>query len=469
MRSLRTSPRTARRFPWLLAITLLVIPASSHAVPPFLLETVEGGGGPVTGEYTSLKLDHLGHPHVAYYDADAGNLKYARHNGTSWIIQTADSSAADVGQFASLALDALDHPHIAYYDETIGKLRYTTWNGSQWIREVADSSSFDCGWYPSIALDPAGRPSIASYDRGKGNPRLSSRTAGGQWVGTTIDTTFDLSGFYSSLAIDSKSRPHVAYYNLTRGILQYATTVDGVWVQETADSTDGDVGYYASLKLDRFGRVHVAYMDLVKGLLKHAVRDPANRRWSTEIAAGGSEIAGYDCALTLDAVGFPNISYHNGTTLHFMLARKSAAGWQSLLVDDSPGVTGLFSSIASDSLGNLCMSYQDGTIYALRFARLGSQVLDAGPLAVRSALTLSPNPARSGQRVRFTAAAGTQAIEVFDVAGRHVVRLAADRTGRADWDGSAAGGSAVRAGLYFARAIAADGTASSARPVVLTR
>lgn len=469
MRSLRTLPRAAGRIRWLLIGVLCLTPAVSQAVAPFVLETVDPGGGSIVGEYTSLKIDRLGRPHIAYYDANAGNLKYARYNGTQWLIETADSSIADVGQFASLALDSLDRPHIAYYDETIGKLRYTTKSGATWRREIADSNSFDCGWYPSIAIDPAGRPSIASYDRGRGNPRYSTRLSAGNWIGATIDTTFDLSGFYASLAIDSKSRPHVSYLNLTRGILQYATRIDGIWRQETADSSSADVGYYSSLKLDRFGRVHIAYMDLRNGLLKHALRNPATQRWSREVVDGGAEIAGYDCALTMDAIEFPNISYHNGTTLNFMMARQTPTGWQKLVVDDSPGVTGLFSSIASDSMGNMFMSYHDGSAYTLRFARLASQVLDAGPLKPRAGLALSPNPARSGERVRFAGAPDTRTIELFDLAGRRVARLTTDATGHTQWDGRTTDGAPVAAGLYFARALRRDGSTSATKPIVLTR
>src|SRR5262249_28625340 len=156
------------------------------------------------------------------------------------------------------------------------------------------------------------------------------------------------------------------------------------------------VGLYASLRVDRFGRVHVAYMDLTTADLRWALRDNLGGQWRHETVHGGPDEVGYDCSLTLDPIGYPNIAYHNGTTGTLMLARPDAAGWHLQTVDASPGIVGLYSSVGTDAQGNLRISYWDGTAYDLKFAWGPSVVaLDVPPLVaprVRG-LVMSPNPA----------------------------------------------------------------------------
>ena len=66
-----------------------------------------------TGKYTTVKLDGLNNPHIAYYDADNGDLIYTKYDGWNWNATTVDSTG-DVGEHASLVLDRFDNPHIAY-------------------------------------------------------------------------------------------------------------------------------------------------------------------------------------------------------------------------------------------------------------------------------------------------------------------------------------------------------------------
>ncbi|MDW8064406.1 MAG: carboxypeptidase regulatory-like domain-containing protein, partial [Anaerolineae bacterium] len=79
----------------------------------------------------SLALDGTGNPHISYYDASNGALKYARWTGSGWEIQKVDAGG-DVGQYTSLALDSAGNPHISYYDASNGALKYAHWTGSGW-------------------------------------------------------------------------------------------------------------------------------------------------------------------------------------------------------------------------------------------------------------------------------------------------------------------------------------------------
>jgi len=61
---------------------------------------------------------------VAIYNQPLGDLMLARHNGTSWLLDTLDATG-DVGKYASLAVRASDSTiGIAYYDVTNGNLKF---------------------------------------------------------------------------------------------------------------------------------------------------------------------------------------------------------------------------------------------------------------------------------------------------------------------------------------------------------
>ena len=87
---------------------------------------------------TSIAVDSNDNPHISYYDQTNGDLKYARWTGSTWIIQTVESTGT-VGLYSSIALDSNNRPHISYYDYINADLKYAHWTGSTWNIQTVDS------------------------------------------------------------------------------------------------------------------------------------------------------------------------------------------------------------------------------------------------------------------------------------------------------------------------------------------
>src|SRR5262245_28521177 len=132
-------------------------------------------------EYTSIALDALGRTHVATFDALHGALVYAFQTPSGWhreVVETGEPQAGPVGWYASLALDGRGVPHVAYYDAGHGTLKYAVRVRGAWTTEVVDVAPEGSGHYCSLALDPGGNPAISYYDAGRLSLRYAARVDG---------------------------------------------------------------------------------------------------------------------------------------------------------------------------------------------------------------------------------------------------------------------------------------------------
>ena len=118
----------------------------------------------------SMAYDSFGVLHMAYYDGVNRTLEYITRSTDLGLSspQQIDLSTDDVGGYVSLAVDSLGRPSVAYFDATAGDLRYAHFDGSQWNVETLDSHA-SVGLYPSITFDNADHPVISYYAKTKGD------------------------------------------------------------------------------------------------------------------------------------------------------------------------------------------------------------------------------------------------------------------------------------------------------------
>ena len=283
---------------------------------------------------TSLKLDHLGRPNVAYYSAEG--LRWAQWTGAAWLYHKVDASTAPIG--ISLVLDADDHPHIAFFDAGGGTeyaLYYVHWNGSAWDQnhfQVSGNVWNDGykGTGSALALDSSDIPSIAFSDPATGQLRIAKLNGSpdfsdAQWTNTVV--TGALYSAYPSLAIDSANRPRVVFQRAeagTNAILQYAQFDGTNWLATTAD--DGgpahyDVGANTGLVLDPQQRPRVSYWDSTLNTVKYAHFDGAT--WLTHLLDPTNHVGLFNTSLALDTWGAPHFSYYEQHTLPGGIVRGS--------------------------------------------------------------------------------------------------------------------------------------------------
>ncbi|MCK9581280.1 MAG: hypothetical protein M0Q92_12655 [Methanoregula sp.] len=178
-----------------------------------------------TGYDPSLVMDPAGLPFIAYRDGKHYGTLMAAHLNASgtWEIATVDAGSSkfsDTGYMPSVALDADGRPHISYYDADNGDLRFASWDGAKWILETLDEKG-DVGAYSSLAIDSHNQPYISYYDATKQTLRFTTKNPATQrWIYWTIDE--GNVGTWSSLALDPLGHPSVVYYDAAIHALKYA-------------------------------------------------------------------------------------------------------------------------------------------------------------------------------------------------------------------------------------------------------
>lgn len=272
----------------------------------WVVHAVDARGG--AGRDPSLvELD--GRPAIAYHDFDRGDLLFARatvdfpRGPEDWRVHVVDA-AGNVGLFADLAVtDALADDRggalgVAYYDADAGALKWALAtrrapeDAADWQVSVVDDAG-DAGQYASVVFEavgvdgrPAVRPVIAYREAGEGAlKRAVGPVAGspaGAWAIEVIDDAGD-AGQFAALSEDGRV---MAYRDGATKALKVARQVPGeeggppAWRAEVVDDS-GDAGHGAQITV-RFGRPLVTWLDARRGQVKQAQLQ-ADDAWSARV------------------------------------------------------------------------------------------------------------------------------------------------------------------------------------------
>lgn len=151
--------------------------ACDSATATFDVIVVDGAGAtdPDVGRHSSLVVGADNASRISYFDATNLDLKYAACTGScdsagaTFALSVVDAPD-DRGRFSSIEVDASDRPHIAYYDATAGNLRFASCVSNcapaqtpVFSLRVLDEAG-DVGQHASLALTPLGRPRVSYLD-----------------------------------------------------------------------------------------------------------------------------------------------------------------------------------------------------------------------------------------------------------------------------------------------------------------
>lgn len=324
------------------------------------IETVDAAGD--VGTYTSLALDNLDRPQIAYLDVDNSAIRHAAREGEAWRVGEVDR-AGRVGEYTALAFDAIGQPHISYYDSGREQLKHATRLAGRWAAEVVDVGP-GVGLYTSLAVDATGATHI-SYQDGRELDLKYARWSGTGWEIATVDAAGDV-GASTSIAVDQAGRPHISYFDETNRAVKYATRGAAGWTIEVVE-TIGPLTYTA-LALDAAGAPHIAYYASAasgeSGVLCYASR--AAGGWQIKTVAAGADAGGH-LSLALDAQDTPYLSYYDFTGRRVWAAQHGAAGWTTQVVATTGGES--HTTLALDAAGTPLVAFYDSAAADLKFAR----------------------------------------------------------------------------------------------------
>jgi hypothetical protein len=188
-------------------------------------------GNPVSE--LDLGLDGTGQPHVAYLTEGQNRLRYATREGGLWTTE----AVPDSGRASQVSLDMRDDQvHLAFYDPQAGSLKYASLIAGSWQVAVIDSSGPLVGRYPSLAVDAEGGINVAYVDGAANRIKFATQDGSGNWNQYFVSDpqAFVINAVDLRMTAADQPEPIIAFKDaLTDSVLVAEPGLDGVvgeWV-----------------------------------------------------------------------------------------------------------------------------------------------------------------------------------------------------------------------------------------------
>ena len=340
----------------------------------WILEEVAGIGNPAGAwspnlpDRTSIAVDSMGMPHIAYRNIETGEINYSYKDTTGkWHTETVTS--ADIGGTGvALALDLRDRPVICYKNHTrpIASLSCAFSEGSGWRHVTVDPAPWT-GAYVSLSIDEQNRSHVAYCVVG-GDTKYA------WWNGTSWNITLLRDRVVSTTAsiamdLDQNNSPHIALLSMGGSELGlWFYRLNGTkWDKEVVDSSHSRQIF--GMALNDTDSPHLGTARPIWNVPIHMYKDGGS--WRTEYADLGADVG--MGSFSLDASSKPHFAYRerNGEDLRY--ANMENGTWKNVTVD-SEGRVGYLPSMAMDLDNIPHISYIDWTDKKIMYATKKKQI-----------------------------------------------------------------------------------------------
>jgi hypothetical protein len=319
--------------------------------------------------YPSLKIDDLGHAHVAYA---LGYLPSAKVYPTYTISYITDASGVwekepDIGESSTeeleLVLDPSGKPIVGYRClNGYNQIKVIAKEPSGWVEELLADGEF-LGIYTGIAVGPNNKLH-AVYKDHRNDLLVLARLEPTGWEYETVARASDYPEARPAIALDSSGAIHIAFWNAFPTEFIYATNSSGAWVMTTLEPGAHRIEN-PELSIDGDGAIHIAYPSRDANddtVFKYATN--ASGSWVTEEAVPAGEAFQY-FDFTLGPDGTPYLSFCNGHyTGPLVLAVRETTGWSQGFIHRNNGQC-YSNEIAVD---------QSGTVHAISTSHTGAEL-----------------------------------------------------------------------------------------------
>lgn len=286
-------------------------------------EWIKDEVGKFPAGYISCEYSVRGWVHVSFINLNDFSLALInipgfRETPDFELLDDGRSYAGGVGQLlgGDLTVDLNARPHIVYYDAVNGNLKYIskTMKGDyldevvEWEKVLNEQVEFqqaqEVDYYVAYLTSPSsGRKkdtTLYAWEPGNNFPTPITESLWDFYKmrldavsmkraiytlfpsGTTFTITYVRSnsspnddGIFSAVAVDNEGIPHIAYFDYDYFDLKYArkNPETGQWIVEVVDGAQGDaVGAGADIALTEEGVPFIVYRDLWNNYLKAAVK-----------------------------------------------------------------------------------------------------------------------------------------------------------------------------------------------------